>query len=91
MESKKLYIIQFGYERSHADDLFSYPSEKDAIYVMASSYDQAASKAEIFIESSVTLKKPNILDENGSLNLSMIENGPPKIISIRESRAKILW
>jgi len=92
MKERKVFIAEIGTENSRSFGSSSFMiggAPPETILIVADDYNEAANKAELYLENLPIDEKQSILDGDGSLK--NLESLVPQILSIRASSAKIIW
>ena len=87
-ENKDMYVIEIGRERANRSSFFAPPVK--LIYVIATSYNNAAKKAMVYIEAAEQNTAPVTFNKEGDLNLKEDE-GDLKIKSISLFSDELIW
>lgn len=66
-QEHKLFIVEFG--KPDVGSFSFYTPAHAPIYIIAKSYDDAASKATVYIEEEVAENKQSVIGPDGSLNI----------------------
>jgi hypothetical protein len=94
MNERKFFIAEIGVDspsRSFGSNfMFMSASTPETVLIIAEDYNDAAKKAELYLENMPPLEPENILDGDGSLK-NLEQRGTPQILSIKASSAKIIW
>lgn len=86
-EDQKTFVAEFGNPNAR-QSLFG-GSTSTTVLVIADDYNQAAAKAELYLDTVIVDEKKSILDGDGSLK--DLENNEPQLVSLRLSQTKIIW
>jgi len=87
MEERKMFVAEFGSPNAPRG-LFA-GSSTESVLVVADDYNQAAAKAEIYLDTVIQNEKKSILDGDGSLK--DLDNNTPELLGLRLSNTKIIW
>jgi hypothetical protein len=90
MSDKKLFIVEFG--EPSVSGFLSLRFGPKPIYVIAKDYNEAATKAQLYMEAKKANMPPkSILDFDGSLNNTKEEEEEIKIVAVRLASDEIIW
>lgn len=80
----KLFLVKFG--KPTIENVFGGGSSQDPVFVLAKDYDEAAKKAEAWVEENFENK--GVVAEDGSLNVDMNQN---RIKSVEIASDKLIY
>ena len=86
-EDQKTFVAEFGNPNARPS-LFG-GSSSTSVLVVADDYNQAAAKAELYLDTLVREERKSILDADGSLK--DLENNEPQLVALRISTTKVIW
>lgn len=88
---KKLFIVEFGEPTMPNFMSFRFGGPKP-VYVIARDYNEAADKAEIYMETKkASMPKKPVIDLDGSLNNRTEIDDEIKIVAVRLASEEIIW
>ena len=91
MSDKKLFIVEFG-EPAIPNFMSLRFGGHRPIYVIARDYNEAATKAQLYMEAKKANMPPkSIIDFDGSLNNIKEEEEEIKIVAVRLASEEIIW
>jgi len=88
MENQKVFKAEFGNPNSSSRFSLFGGSPSTTVLIMADDYNQAAAKAELYLDTIIREERKSILDETGSLKDLETE---PQLIGLSISNIKIIW
>ena len=87
--SKSVFIAEYLNPRKSTGFSILPSSANEHVLIVADSYQEAANKAETYLETIKSNANESILDADGSLK--NLENNDPQLVGIRISDSKIIW